>query len=332
MTIYGIDYLAGARYKRSILKSHPNGWAAGFFAETFGDAFPVVDNLLKTGKCPLVRIQLLWEDSHKFGDKHINKIKALSRKCQILANRYPSVDVRISPFCEYDNSVSDVDKYLDICQLEAPNCTIVATPWTGKPSRKYINESHGNHPLEPGRCMYSVDGGYPRKPEGYDDIVDKNVTDLIAKLSRAEVFMFWHSRCNLRYRSKDTADRKLRIKQAKQRSPSPDFLKSLSYLTTGKGQTSIPKNTTIKSHADRHDAKDNKGDKFLIIYPKKVKEIVLKRGSKVVAKLPYYGPFEDGRSRYYSSSMGWKLGVVDIYVNGKKVGSCNCGFRDGDTR
>ncbi len=338
--IYGLDYLAGALYGKSILAAHPQGFAAGFFAETFGDAFPVIEALVKTGKCPLVRVQLLWSDAHRFGDKDIPKIRQLSRKCQALANKYPHVDFRISPFCEYDN-LNNIDKYCDICQLEAPNCTIVANPNTGRPSKKYINEAHGTHKLEPGRTQYSVDGGYPRRvvnPDDapYDDIVDKNCTQIKSDYSRAEVFFFWHSRFNLRYRSKDKASRPDRIKDYKRRSPSPAFITSIALLASDKGATTPPRGSTIKSHAENHGPNaqgqpDTKGDKFLIIYLKNVKEIVLKKAgtNTIVAKLPQYGSYSGGGWRFYAAVMGWQLGKVDIYANGKKVGTINCVFRDG---
>lgn len=317
-----MDYLAGAKYGREILKTHPEGFAAGFFAVTFGDAFPVIDKLLATGKCPLVRINLLWEDSHTYGNKNVKQMRKLARKCQALATKYPSVDVRIAPFTEHN--LSSPDKYLDICQLEAPSCLIINSVWKGSLSKKYINEVHGDHKKPTGRYQYSFDG---------TEATNKNVKLYLETHAGAEVFFMWSNRHNLRYSEKDTTARPQRIKEANVRKPSADYLRSISYLFTEEGAVRVPPNWLIKSHAERHGPVDAKGDKLLIISPIRAAAITLKRGGNTIAKLNYYGPFEDGRSRYYATQFGFKYGKnLDVCIDGEKHGTINGGFRAGSFR
>lgn len=320
--IFGMDYLAGALYGNNLIKAHPNGFASGFFAETFGDAFPVIRKLLKTGKCPLVRINLLWEDSHNYGNKHINKIKILAKKCEALANEFPDIDVRVAPFTEHN--IAKPDKYLDITQLAAPNCLIINTPWQGGFSKKYINEIHGSHKKPMGRYQYSYDG---TEVTNSDVEKDKNTH------KDAEVFFLWSNRFNLRWSEKDTTPRPVRIKEAKDRAPSVDYIKSIAYLAENKGIYNLDKKTLLKSHSEKHDKADLKGDKLLFITPPKVKEIILKRDGVVIGKLPYYGLFEDGRHRYYAPQMAFKYGKnVEVWAGNKKLGTVNCGFRSAPFR
>lgn len=317
-----MDYLAGATYKKEILKAHPAGFAAGFFAVTFGDAFPVIRALLKTGKCPLVRINLLWSDTHSYGDKDIPNIKKLANKCQQLANEFPNVDVRVAPFTEHN--LGNPDKYLDIAQLAAPNCIIVNTPWTGAFSQKYINEIHGDHSKPNGRYQYSFDG---------TEVTNSDVEAYKKKYGDAEVFMLWSSRFNLRWSEKDKAGRPQRIKESKQRKPTNDYIDSIAYLFSEKGVYNLDKNTLLKSHAERHQAQDFKGDKLLLITPHKVNALILKKNGKQIGKMPYYGSFEDGRSRYYAPQFGYKYGAnVEVYAGNKKIGTVNCGFRSAPYR
>lgn len=316
--IHGLDLLAGATYKKEVLQVSQE-YAIGLFAETFGDAFPVAEACLKNG-CKLIRIQLLWSDTHSFGDKDIPKIKKLAAKYNKLANKYPAADIRLSPFCEHN--LSNPDKYLDICQVAAPNCLIINTPWKGAFSKKYINEIHGDHVKPQGRYHYSFDG---------TECTNADVEAYKKKYGDAEVFFMWTSRFNLRWSEKDKTSRPQRIKESKQRSPSSDMVESIAYLFTDKGNTQIPKKTTVKSHAERHQAIDPKGDKLLVIFPEKHKALTLKRGGKKIGTLNYYGPFDGGGHRYYASTFGYKFGKCEVWTT-KKVAEINAGFRDGTFR
>lgn len=321
--IYGIDYLAGAKYPDVILKEHPEGWAAGFFAVTFGNALPTVEKLLATGRCPHVRIQLLWSDAHSFGDSDIPQIRKLSRAYQELKKRFPHVVVEISPFCEHN--LNNPDKYLDIVKAEAPDCIPVNVPWRGAFSRKYKNEIHGNHSKPVGAYNYSFDG---------TNAVDSDVEAFKRQHNGSQVFFFWHPRLNLKWSMKDTTPR-----PARKAKPSSELIDSLIYLHTAKGTTSVPKRWLVKSHAEKHGEGDLKGDKLLIISPIRARAIELKtRNGQTVDTLRYYGTFEGGGFRYYSAQWGYQVAhkarriqgdpLCEIWINGKRVGGTNPGFRD----
>lgn len=305
---FGFDTLAGAKYPK-VVRSIPNQYGIGVFAETFGDAFPLVKNELYRGRV-WVRVQFIWSDTHSFGDKDIPTLKRLARKYAPLCN---TGRLEISPFCEHN--VKNPDKYLDIVAKAMPGCEVVNTPWQGAFSKKYKNEIHGNHSIPQGKYNFSYDG---------TNAVDSNVEAFKSKHSRASKFLFWHPRFNLKWSMKDSTPRPQR-----KALPTVEFTNSIIYLTTSKGKTSIPKNWLIKSHAEKHDAADLKGDKLLIISPIKSSKIVLKRDRKQIGTLPYYGTFEGGGYRYYSPTFGYKLGAnLDVVINKKKYGNINAGFRD----
>lgn len=318
-----MDYLAGAKYRKEILKSHPDQWAAGFFAETFGDSFPTARALLITGRCPMIRVNLLWSDTHSFGDKDIPKIKKLAKKWNKLAVEFPTVRIEISAFCEHN--ISKPDKYLDIVQESAPQCRAINTPWKGGFSKKYKNEVHGEHKAPKGRYNYSFDG---------TNCVDSDIEKIKEKHRDSEYFFYWHPRFNLKYSMKDKTPRPKR-----KAFPTVELLDSVSFLHTEKGGTKVPKNILVKSHAEKHDAQDKKGDKLLIIAPFKANRIeLLTNSGKLIDTLNYYGPFDGGGHRYYSARFGYlnsKMGIIaagtpllQIWSGGKNYGTCNPGFRD----
>jgi hypothetical protein len=323
--IRGLDLLAGALFQKEVVQV-ASQYAIGLFAETFGDAFPVAEEALKRG-CKHLRMQLLWSDSHSFGDSDMQRVKKLAKKYNDLANKYPQASIYLSPFCEHN--IKSPDKYLDATQLAAPNCTIVNTPWQGGFSGKYINEVHGDHNKPPtGRYFYSVDGGFKNQT----DVMDCNVEALKAKHKGAEIFFMWSRRFNLAYSMKDPASRPLRIKEANQRKPSKDYIESISCLFEAKGKTNVPKKMTVKSHAERHGANDPKGDKLLIITPEKGNQLELKRNGKVIGKLNYYGVFDGGGFRYYAQTFGYKFGACEVWMKNRKLADINGGYRDGNFR
>jgi hypothetical protein len=106
------------------------------------------------------------------------------------------------------------------------------------------------------------------------------------------------------------------------------MLESLVYLFSNKGRFEIPKNWLVKSHAEKHDKNDKKGDKLLIISPIKAAAIELKRAGKLIAKLAYYGSFQGGGFRYYWQKFGYQAGAdLDVFIGKKKYGVINAGFR-----
>lgn len=311
---FGFDTLAGAQYPK-VIRTIPNQYAVRGFAETFGDFYPTAKKELENGR-QLLGVDLLWSDTHSFGDSDIPAIKRLSRKYETLCASYPG-KLELSPFTEHN--LRNPDKYLDIAQANAPHCTIVNTPWNGAYSKKYKNEIHGHHSVPPfGKFNYSFDG---------TNAVDSDVEGFKKKYAKAERFYFWTPRYNLRWSMNDTRTRAERLKDPAL--PTREYQASITYLTNSKGYTAIPSKWLVKSHAEKHGQGDLKGDKLLIISPHKSNAVILKKEGKIVASLPYYGTYQGGGYRFYWTDFGYKLGTgVNVFQNGTRYGVISPGFRD----
>lgn len=310
-----VDTLAAAKYPQAIT-SVPLNFAIGGFAKTFGDFFPVAKSELDRGRL-YIRVNLMWADDHKFSDRDIPFLRSEAKRYQILCRHFKTAKIELVPFTEH--SLTNPDKYLAIVQAAAPNCTVVNSIGTGRLSSKYKNEVHGAAAKPRGRYNYSYDG---------TNSADSDILTMRAKHSTADIFCVWHPRLNLRWHMKDSTPRSQR--DAK---PTRELINSLVYLFTEKGRTTIPSGWIVKSHAEKHTEGDQKGDKLMIISPVRGSAIVLKRGSRVVATLPFYGSYEGGGWRYYAPEYGYTYGSnLDVYVGSKKYGTINGGFRDGSYR
>jgi hypothetical protein len=323
--LYGIDYLGLPKYTDLAVREHPEGWAAGCFANTFGNALPAVDRLLGTGRCPHFRVHLLWSDAHLFGDADIPTIRQLARKYELLKRKYSSIVMEISPFCEHN--VSNPDKYLDIVKQEAPSCIIVNTPWKGAVSRRYKNETHGTHKPLAGNYNYSWDG---------TSCVDGDVEASKALHARSDVYFWWHPAMNGRLNTNDKTPRPERKAW-----PTSDLIDSMIYLHNSAGSVKLPRNYLWKSHADRHSTPpEPRAYKPVLIMPPKARRVELVAdNNQVVALASAAAPFNDGRFRYYWPDFGYKLAekairihnkpTCKLVVDGKEMGIVNPAFRGG---
>lgn len=315
-----VDTLGAAKYPDEV-RVIPLNFGIGVFAKTFGDAFPLVKKELERGR-KYIRVNLLWSDAHSYGDKDIPAITKESKRYQILCANFPDRKIELAPFTEHN--IKNAEKYLNIVQANAPNCGVVNSVWQGGFTKnpKYKNEVHGTHakPNVPGvKYNYSYDG---------TDATNSNIVAMLESHKGAELFCVWHPRNNGKWSMKDATPRDQRKAW-----PNGDMLKSEVYLFTNKGNTQVPRNWIIKSHAEKHNATDTKGDKLLIISPVRSNSIVLKRDNQKIATLPLYGSYEGGGWRYYASVMGFKLGpALEMFINNVKYGLINGGFRDGTYR
>lgn len=315
-----IETLAGAQYPEAV-RSIPKQYGISGFAREFGDFFPVAKRALADGR-PWVGVNLLWSDTHTFGQKDMPFVLREAKRYEPLCAQYPGkIDLRT--FTEHN--LPDPDRYHDQVQKAAPSCSVVNSVWRGAFSRKYKNEVHGRHPAPHGAYNYSFDGTNSVDSQLYDTKKEKGYLTLY---KAAQVFCMWHPAINLRYSMKDGTPRSQRIKESEQRSPSRELLLSLTYLFSPPGAIFVPKNWLIKTHAEKHSANDQKGDKLVIISPVRGAAIELKRAGKVVANLPYYGTYEGGGYRYYWSQMGFRAGAeLGMYIGSKQYGMINGGFR-----
>lgn len=313
----GLDFLGLPKFKDVAVKSFPKGYALGAFATTFGDAYTSVEAIVKTGRCPVVRMQLVWDDNHAYGDKYIQQIKTLSKKYNKLAIKYSNVKFFLSPFCEHN--LKNPDKYLDIVQQNAPICTPVNTIWKGKLSNKYINEIHSDNQIiddEGFGYFFSFDG---------KSCVDADVMKVKKLHEEADIFFYWSARFNGKENDADKTPRPQRKKW-----PSKEYIQSVIYLAeNNKGDVELPKKWLLKTHSEKE-------DKPVIICPLKAPKLELMKDNKIVDILYYYGTYLDGRHRYYSKKWGYqtsqKYGICEVWGNGKKIGTLNPAFREGEYR
>lgn len=347
-----VDALAGATYPKE-LRAIPNHISVGMFLTAFSSpeqAMSVIKGELAAGR-EHMRINLLWSDTHNYGSaKDVQFITMWSKELGKLCAVHPG-KLQIAPFTEH--KIANPDQFLSIVKVNAPHCgRPVNSAWTGgfTTNPAFENEVHGEKTCPGGPeyknvpCSYSYDG---------TNAVDDNVTARKAKFTKAARFCVWWVRDNLRWNEKDPTPRPQRIKEASKRKPTKDGLLSQVWLLTDKGQTSLPKKWTLKSHAENHGPGPNgqpdaKGDKLLIISPEKVvdkkgkvKPIILrevrpdgKKGKKVCS-LGYYGPFDgtQGTFRYYAPVMGFRCGANrEVWIGNRKFGVVNAGFRDGTYR
>lgn len=316
--IIGLDLLACAAYP-SVALNVPIDIPIRGFDNTFGEFLPVARKRLESG-ADYIGSNLLWSDTHSFGDSDIKKLKEIVPKYENLAKAFPNAIVEIAPFTEHN--LKNPDKYLDIVQELAPSCRVANSVWKGDFSKRYKNEIHGAHTPKPKTPYnFSFDGL---------SCVDTDIEMYKERHAEADFFFLWIPRFNLKWSMKDGANRVIRLKEKKERRPSKDLVESIQYLMRKKGNTNIPNKWLIKSHAERHNFEDKKGDKLLIISPIKTTKIELHRNGVIVASLPYYGTYSEGGFRYYSNSLGYKFGSgLDVFAAGEYHGEINGGFRDG---
>lgn len=334
----GIDYLGGAKYAKVVLEEHPHGWAAGFFSNVFGDALPVVERLLSTGRCPLVRLHLSWRDDHKQTAKDIPGVIKEARRCARIIDRYPNIRWLFSGGCENNWKQAEAIKVRDAVKAIHPRIEYVHSPENPRNTIPgCINEYHGkaSRPAA-GPFIFSFDSDV-------GGAEDSNVEAKKAAFGAGEVFFYWSPRCNGRWETNDKTPRPNRKGW-----PDGKLLDSLIYLRQERGATKLPANWIYKSHSENKGP--GKGGKFdpraekpVFIVPPKAREIQLRADNgQVVATLRYYGTYHDGRHRYYASAWGFEIAdkakriqghpLCGVFVNGKKIGVINPAYRDGSYR
>lgn len=332
--MWGLDYLGGARYGDLIIREHPQDWAAGFFANTFGNAWPVIEGLLRTGRCPRVRVHAVWQDNHQYISKRDDPVilKEAARATK-LQHDFPNVNVCFSPFCEHSirgEALNALHRKLhDVLDHEI---TIVNSVYTGDLIDDHegaLNEVHGSHRKPKGSYNYSLDG---------TNGPDANIAALKATYGDAETFFLWGIRFNGNWNTGASVPRPNRKGW-----PDSRYIDSLIALSKDKGATKLPKNWLYKSHSENKGTGDPRAEKPVWIAPIKAGAIELRTDNgQVVDRARYYGPFADGRFRYYSGDWGYLIAdkarriqghcLCEVWVNGKRVGVINPAFRDGSFR
>lgn len=337
--MFGLDFLGLPKYADVAIREFPAGWALGAFANTFGDAFPVVREIVRSGRCPHVRMQLLWSDSHSFSLADMPLAISEAKRYNKLAGNNPKTKFELSVFCEHN--IPNPDPWLDQVAAAAPNCRIVNTPYKGALSRKYKNEVHGSSPRPKGPYNYSYDG---------TSCVDADVMADKRQYRNSEVFFFWipQFNCKKSMATHDDEGKPLPRIPPKERTvqPSSGQIDSVIYLHNHAGAgITLPKLFLWKSHADQQSetVPEPRASKPVLICPVKADrfELVADNG-QVVDVLPYYGPYKDGRHRYYLGDFGYQVSEKALRIQGHPVlqlrsgrkihGKVNPAFRAGNFR
>jgi hypothetical protein len=334
--ILGLDYLGGAKYGDLIQREHPAGWAAGFFANTFGNAWPVIEKLVDSGRCPRIRIHAVWDDAHQYRPAEHDKVimRELKKACD-LRLRNLAVDVMFSPFCEHNIKGRQLEQLIQKCKPMAADAgvALVNSVFRGDllPLDQAINEVHGTHPKPKGTYFYSFDGL---------SAVDADVEKIKEQYSDARTFFYWVPQFNLRKNLNDTTPRPQR-----KAVPTSGLIDSVIYLHRDKGEAKLDKKHLWKSHADQHSVPlpEPRAHKPVFISPVDCKRIELVADNgQVVAVMPRTSNFTDGRPLYRLPEYGFLVAekakrihgkpTVKLIANGKLLGVVNPAFRDGSWR
>lgn len=338
--MFGLDYLGGAMFSGVLLKAHPSGWAAGFFADTFGSIWSVVDKLAATGKCPLFRIHGPWTAHAYNPSKHDKAIFAAFDRTLALAAKYPHLQFQFSPVCESSArgaAWAQLFARLDSRQQNAARrLQLVCSIHDGQAVKGYLLEVHGKVKAPTVPFQYSYDG---------TSTVDSDVETDKATYGRAQIIFFWHPSFNLKYKTKlgkkeqedpnvwknDTAPPKER-----ECKPTVELILSVVALAQRKGPAKLKARNTWKSHADRHKTPpEERAYKPVFISPEKVTTITLVDSSGIViAKSTKREPYNDGRFRYYFGNYGYQIAnkVLTVLAGKTELGTVNPPFREGDFR
>ncbi len=327
---FGMDYLGGARYARVIAQAHPQGWAAGFFANTFGDAYPAIYGLVQTGRCPEIRIHAIWEDNHTYNSKKHDPIilRELARANK-LQELYPNVEVFFSPFCEHNMDAKTVGALWNLLRPQA-KVKLVNSVWKGAILAGEINEVHGTHSTPSGDYIYSFDGM---------SAVDSNVPKMLKQREGARTFYFWIPQYNGKKKLSDPTPRPQRKAW-----PFPRLIKSVKFLADPAGDIKLSAQHIWKSHADQHNVPpEARALKPVFLSPEKVSTVELQTmdGVRIARSSERQSAFE-GRHRYYFRAWGYDLAAklmkasgmpIGRLVAGKKIlGRVNPGHRAGTFR
>lgn len=316
---FGQDHLGGVKYQKAILKTFNQGEGFGVFANTFGDALPLIKKVVQE-KPRFIRIQLAWSDSHSFPRKDFPKIVKEAKRFCPTATSNPQIRWYFSGACEHKLNAQDAEELAKKVTMACPAARYVNTPMHGGAIlQDYINEVHGAQaPPNAPYIAYSFDG---------TSAEDSDVETIKQKFSRAEYFMLWSPRYNGRWESNDTTPRPNRRGFADEK-----MIRSMQYLQNTKGPVSLPNKYLWKSHSENKGNGDSRAEKPVLIFPQKVKKVELKRNGQTVAVMPYFGAYLDGRHRYYAPKWGYEIGQVDVFVKGSKVGTVDSGFRSAPYR
>lgn len=333
--MYGLDFLGAPKYADLVIRELPTEWALGVFANTFGDAFPMLEKLLSRRYCPRIRIHGVWDDDHRYTPKVHDPIiqRELFRAVE-LKTKFPNTDIQYSPFCEHRFTSGQREKVLGQCLSLSRGIQIVNSPERISGAFRHphvINEIHGTGPaLNDQSYNYSFDG---------TSCVDVDVEAFKERHSCADTFFFWHPSFNGRLNEDDDTARPQRKAW-----PTSDLIDSIIYLKNEGWDAVLPNRWLMKSHADRHKSPPElRAYKPVWIIPVLAPRVELRASNgQIVSVSGKPEKYKDGRWRYYHAEYGYQIAEkairiagrpgLAVVVNGETIGRVNMAFRAGEFR
>ena len=186
----GIDYLGGAKYPSAMIAVHPQGYAAGIFFRTFGNATQAIKGLCASGKASEIVVHLApFDRTHRYSlrrylpqvYKDAAKLEAIAKAC--------GAKILISPFCEHNHSRKVMQPIFKRLREIAPSTELVNSILRGQIVAGVITEIHP----EDGKPLRSApNGAYTVSLDGYSG----NGLKAYERYHTARHFRFWHHRLN----------------------------------------------------------------------------------------------------------------------------------------
>lgn len=333
--IYGADYLAGNKYETAILRTHPQGWAAGIFMTTFGDATPTIERLACSGKVSELVVHIApFDNSHAYPIESLKRIVlSNAAKLEGIAKRCPKATIMPSPFCEHNHKAGKIKTILDAIKRVAPSTIPVNSIWKGDPVYGYFTEIHleNSRPRAPPRGEYIVSfdgfGG-----DGSGDFTDANIPALLDRYKTAKHIRLWNFRYNGKFGHKD----KTPLNQRKY-FPDENYLRGHNAMMKAReGAITWGKDILYKPFADDH-GQGGKDNKAMVIL-KANKPFVTAYDSKgiAIARLNRVLPDHTGEpkgARYYANEYAYQLADKAKKNTGSRLIRIeNSPLTDGDLR
>lgn len=205
----GIDYILGYKYPEIIIENHPAGFAAGFLLEISdlsGDSLKVIEDIIQTGKAPIIRVHLIWRDNHKFGPAETELAIKRCKKIAPLIKKYQEVQWYLNPWLEpitYGKAryFDTINKCREVLKGTNVRMASNAIPTHEYPAT-YTEMHHKDYTSSPQLQIFSFDGEQANK---------KNITKYKNLAQKAELFFLWSWRLNGKSGKSDPRKRPDRI-------------------------------------------------------------------------------------------------------------------------
>lgn len=319
MALYGVDYLAGVKYEKTMLATHPSGWAGGIFYWTFGNAKQTIRKMVKSKKFSEIVIHLVaFDNTHAYPiDKCLPIALSAARELEVIAKNNPSVSLMLSPFCEHNHSKKDMMPVFAQLRAVAPSCRMVNSIWKGQEVPETITEIHlENSKLKrrPRNDIYTVSfdgfGG-----DGSGDFTDTNIQKILDFYHDAKHIRLWNFRYNGKYGHKDTTP----VNQRKNW-PDEHYMKGHNAMMKKReGSVTYSGKALYKPFADDH-GQGGKDNKAMCILPVKSPTVEVRDSKgKVIDIMKRVLPDHERGARYYSGKYAYQLADIAEYNTGSTL-------------